>query len=57
MKGSWNEFAGKLQEQIGGLIDNDLLFEEGTDKKRLGILQQQLGSVKEKQRKGNAKQS
>jgi uncharacterized protein YjbJ (UPF0337 family) len=56
MKGSWNEFAGKLQEHIGGLIENDLLFEEGTDKKRLGILQQQLGTVKENQRKRNVKQ-
>jgi uncharacterized protein YjbJ (UPF0337 family) len=38
MKGSWNELKGKLKQQYGNLIDDDLVFSEGKEEELLGRL-------------------
>ena len=42
-KGSWNIAKGKLKQQVGRLIDDDLQFVEGKESELLGRIQKRSG--------------
>lgn len=46
IKGSWNEFKGKLKQEYGELTDDDLTYEEGKEDEMWGNLQKKLGKTK-----------
>lgn len=48
LKGSWNEFKGKVKEKWGKLTDDDLKEVEGNYDQLVGKLQQRYGYEKEK---------
>lgn len=45
IKGTWNEFKGKLKQKYAELTDDDLLYEEGKEDEMWGKLQQKLGKT------------
>ncbi len=45
IKGTWNEFKGKLKQKYADLTDDDLLYEEGKEDVMWGKLQQKLGKT------------
>jgi uncharacterized protein YjbJ (UPF0337 family) len=47
VKGSWNEFKGKLKQKYANLTDDDLLYDEGQQDELFGRLQKKLGKTKE----------
>ena len=47
IKGNWNEQKGKLKQKLATLLDNDLMFADGTKEKVLGRLQIKPGKTKE----------
>ena len=51
IKGKWNEFKGKVQEQWGDLTDDDLDRAEGKRDQLIGAIQQRYGIAKEKAEK------
>lgn len=46
IKGSWDEFKGKLKQKYAELTDDDLKYEEGKDDEMWGRLEQKLGKAK-----------
>jgi uncharacterized protein YjbJ (UPF0337 family) len=51
LKGSRNETAGKLKQQLSKLTDDDLNFPNGKEDEILGRLKDKVESTKEKLRK------
>lgn len=51
IKGSWNEFKGKLKQKFAEITENDLMYEEGKKEEMLGKIQQKLGKTKEEMNK------
>ena len=47
LKGNWNEWKGKLKQQYGNLIDDDLTYEEGKDDEMWGRIQKKTGKAKD----------
>jgi uncharacterized protein YjbJ (UPF0337 family) len=47
IKGTWNEFKGKLKQKYADLTDDDLMYEEGQQDELFGRLQKKLGKTKE----------
>lgn len=47
IKGSWNEFKGKIKQKYADLTDDDLMYEEGQEDEFFGRLQKKLGKTKE----------
>jgi len=47
VKGSWNEWKGKLKQKYGQLTDDDLKYEEGKDDQMWGRLQKKTGKTKD----------
>jgi uncharacterized protein YjbJ (UPF0337 family) len=47
VKGSWNEWKGKLKEKYGQLTDDDLKYEEGKDEQMWGRIQKKTGKTKD----------
>lgn len=45
IKGSWEEFKGKLKQQYADLTDDDLMYEEGQEQEMWGKLQKKLGKT------------
>ena len=48
LKGKWQEIKGRIKEQWGKLIDNNLVEREGKSEKLLGLLQEKHGYIKDK---------
>ena len=46
LKGQWNQFQGKIQEQWGRLTDDDLDRIEGQREQLLGKIQERYGKNK-----------
>lgn len=46
IKGTWNEFKGKLKQKYAELTDDDLMYEEGKEDEMWGKLEQKLGKAK-----------
>lgn len=46
IKGTWDEFKGKLKQKYAELTDDDLKYEEGKDDEMWGKLEQKLGKAK-----------
>jgi uncharacterized protein YjbJ (UPF0337 family) len=51
IKGSWNEFKGKVKEQWGKLTDDDLLQIEGDQDQLIGQVQRRYGIAREEAEK------
>lgn len=47
IKGSWNEFKGKLKQKYASLTDDDLMYDEGQQDEFFGRLQKKLGKTKD----------
>lgn len=47
MKGSWNQFKGKVKEKWGKLTDDDLTIAEGEEDQLVGKLQKLYGLTEE----------
>lgn len=47
IKGSWNEFKGKIKQKYADLTDDDLMYEEGQEDEFFGRLQKKLGKTKD----------
>ena len=47
LKGSWNEWKGKLKKQYGNLTDDDLRYEEGKEDEMWGKVQKKTGKAKD----------
>ena len=45
IKGSWEEFKGKLKQKYAELTDDDLMYEEGQEQEMWGKLQNKLGKT------------
>jgi len=45
IKGSWEEFKGKLKQKYADLTDDDLMYEEGQEQEMWGKLQNKLGKT------------
>ena len=45
IKGSWEEFKGKLKQKYADLTDDDLMYEEGQEQEMWGKLQKKLGKT------------
>ena len=48
LKGKWQEIKGRIKEQWGKLIDNNLVEREGKSEKLLGLLQKKYGCIRDK---------
>lgn len=47
LKGTWNEWKGKLKQKYASLTDDDLLYVEGKENELWGRLQQKIGKSKD----------
>jgi len=47
VKGTWEEFKGKLKQKFATITDDDLLFAEGKKDEMMGKIQKKLGKTKE----------
>ena len=47
LKGSWNEWKGKLKQKYAYLTDDDLKYEEGKDDEWWGRIQKKTGQAKD----------
>jgi len=47
LKGNWNEWKGKLNQQYGQLTEDDLKYEEGKDDEFWGRVQKKTGKAKD----------
>jgi uncharacterized protein YjbJ (UPF0337 family) len=47
IKGSWNEWKGKLKQKYANLTDDDLKYEEGKEDEFWGRVQKKTGKAKD----------
>lgn len=47
MKGNWNQLKGKIKQQYGELTDDDLAYEEGSEDRVIGKIQEKTGKTKD----------
>lgn len=47
VKGSWNEWKGKLKQKYANLTDDDLKYQEGKDDEMWGRIQKKTGKTKD----------
>ena len=47
VKGSWNEWKGKLKQKYANLTDDDLKYQEGKDDEMWGRIQKKTGQTKD----------
>jgi len=47
VKGSWNQWKGKLKQQYANLTDDDLKYEEGKEDEMWGKVQKKTGKAKD----------
>lgn len=46
IRGTWDEFKGKLKQKYAELTDDDVTYEEGKEDEMWGKLEQKLGKAK-----------
>jgi len=47
VKGTWNQWKGKLKQQYANLTDDDLKYEEGKEEEMWGRVQKKTGKAKD----------
>jgi uncharacterized protein YjbJ (UPF0337 family) len=47
VKGTWNEWKGKLKQKYASLTDDDLKYEEGKENEMWGKIQKKTGKAKD----------
>lgn len=47
IKGNWNVIKGKIKEEYGEAVGNQLTYEEGKEDQLLGKIQKATGKTKE----------
>ncbi|MCH8486819.1 MAG: CsbD family protein [Candidatus Cyclonatronum sp.] len=46
-EGNWNQIKGKLKQEYGELMGDDVTYVEGREDELIGQLQEKLGKTKE----------